>query len=535
MMKSPGSLGELSSLPAIDHSLFSGLLGEELSEQKETLEVLLNRMSQLFHIDMNYFDSGFVVLAVHERMQATNTIILSEYLQLLDSHATEANAVFRQIVSSPDWGLNMIAVDRLAGLKDLIKKTFTLDGKLRVWISRCGLGYNVINFLLLFEDILLERYGQCEFKGNYKVFATDVDYQLVKTANKLTIPSVYKDALYQGSQYQYLVEENEALISLKPSQKVKVNFAVHSHLQNHSLANIDLFVAVNLAQKLSVAGQQMLFQNIKKSLKPGGIILCDDPVLTKILSSSPEFNTIDSNQGYFQRAQAYQAAAPIFSTDRIYDELSRSVATRQDLPFVGEKHPAKVTKLFDGGTAEVQSLIRMKNDYIDLLHLEIDELYNQIQDMNEELSTSLEELETVNEELRISNDQLTTVNDQYSHKLEELSLYLKDYDQITDALNLGLLFVDYSKKIRFFNTRAESLLGLCLKDLNRCFSDFMFSKTLSLETLFFEVKNRQQSQSSAVSFKGISNRYIKAIPFKVQQVNCEGILFCIGDSDGMIF
>lgn len=538
-MKSPESLEDFSSLTYFDSSFSSEWLGRVSTSEQVSIKPFLERLSQLFHIDMAHYSSNCLINAFHERMEVCKSSNLQEYLSIIDNNMAEINAIFRQIVSAPDWGLTLVPCQKFIKLVELALDSWDGNKLQQIWITRCGLGYNVINFLLALEESLATCFGTLTGKQTYKVLASDIDFQLLRTASKLIVPDAYKEILYQGKAYSNLIEIRADYVQLKPAKRSLVNFAVCNHLQNLSMANFDLFIAVDLADRLNKSGQKVLVQSICRSMHPGGYILCVDPILDQLLLTSHELELHDAEQRIFRKRSAKKVKMLVPQVDQALNsavQVSYSEKDNRQNKLTLDRPAPNVTSLFPNDKhEEYQALLQMKNDYIDLLHREIDELYKQIQDMTEELSTNLLELETVNEELRISNDQLTSVNDQYSQKLEELSLYLKDYDQITDALNLALIFVDQSKRIRFFNSRAEGLFDLCLKDLNRCFSDFMFAKNLTLEEMFHDVLKFQTAITGELSFKGINQRFIKALPFVVQQIKCEGVMFCIGDADKMRF
>jgi two-component system CheB/CheR fusion protein len=91
----------------------------------------------------------------------------------------------------------------------------------------------------------------------------------------------------------------------------------------------------------------------------------------------------------------------------------------------------------------------------------------EIQSTNEELQSTNEELETAKEELQSTNEELSTVNEELENRNKELSELNNDLSNLLSNVNLPILMLDNSLKIRQFTPPAEKLLNLIGTDIGR--------------------------------------------------------------------
>ena len=79
---------------------------------------------------------------------------------------------------------------------------------------------------------------------------------------------------------------------------------------------------------------------------------------------------------------------------------------------------------------------------------------------NEELQSMNEELETAKEELQSTNEELTTVNDELHSRNQEVSEVNSDLVNILATVDVPILILDMSLRIRRFTPKARSILNV---------------------------------------------------------------------------
>lgn len=86
---------------------------------------------------------------------------------------------------------------------------------------------------------------------------------------------------------------------------------------------------------------------------------------------------------------------------------------------------------------------------------------------NEELIASNEELQSTNEELHSVNEELYTVNSEHQGKIQELIELNNDIDNLLNNINIGVIYLDRSLKIRKFTPAATLTFNLVDGDIGR--------------------------------------------------------------------
>ncbi len=111
----------------------------------------------------------------------------------------------------------------------------------------------------------------------------------------------------------------------------------------------------------------------------------------------------------------------------------------------------------------------------------------ELQSMNEELQSTAEELETSQEELQSVNEELKTTNEQLENKIEELSRAHSDLENLMEATEVGIIFVDRDLCIKRFTTAATDIFSLIESDKGRPLKHI--SDSLEYEGLQDDIEN----------------------------------------------
>ena len=119
---------------------------------------------------------------------------------------------------------------------------------------------------------------------------------------------------------------------------------------------------------------------------------------------------------------------------------------------------------------------------------------------NEELQSTNEELETAKEELQSSNEELITLNDELQHSNAELNVLTHDLTNLLVGVDIPVLVLDASLRVRRFTPVAGTLLNLIPGDVGRPFSNIASNLDVAdWKELFSEVTGQGQSIEREVS------------------------------------
>jgi two-component system, chemotaxis family, CheB/CheR fusion protein len=95
----------------------------------------------------------------------------------------------------------------------------------------------------------------------------------------------------------------------------------------------------------------------------------------------------------------------------------------------------------------------------------------ELQSTNEELQSMNEELETAKEELQSTNEELVTVNTELNNKINELTEFNKDINNLLASTEIGTIFLDRDLNIKRFTPTATKLFSLIPQDVGRPIRD----------------------------------------------------------------
>jgi two-component system CheB/CheR fusion protein len=122
-----------------------------------------------------------------------------------------------------------------------------------------------------------------------------------------------------------------------------------------------------------------------------------------------------------------------------------------------------------------QSQLRTSREEYEGAFEELRAANEELQSINEEYRSTGEELETSKEELQSINEELQTVNAELKAKLDDVSRSHSDIQNLMDATDVGILFLDTDLRIKRFTARVADLFNIAAGDEGRSITDFTHS------------------------------------------------------------
>ncbi len=115
----------------------------------------------------------------------------------------------------------------------------------------------------------------------------------------------------------------------------------------------------------------------------------------------------------------------------------------------------------------------------------------EVQSSNEELQSTNEELETAKEELQSTNEELKTLNDELKTRNADLAQSNDDLSNTIKNMDIAMIMVDNTFKIRRFTPETQTILGLIPSDVGRSITTIRLDIPFkNLEKTLVEVINR---------------------------------------------
>jgi two-component system CheB/CheR fusion protein len=170
----------------------------------------------------------------------------------------------------------------------------------------------------------------------------------------------------------------------------------------------------------------------------------------------------------------------------LFEEKERHAAPRGDGPPSGRSPPSSRPKRGAGQTsdresavvaglqkelAESRAYLQSVNQDLESANQELQSANEEILSNNEELQSANEELDTAKEEMQSANEELATVNDELRARNDELSRLNADLGNLLASVQIAIVIVDPTLRIRRFTPKAESVLNLIPSDVGRPFTD----------------------------------------------------------------
>ena len=167
----------------------------------------------------------------------------------------------------------------------------------------------------------------------------------------------------------------------------------------------------------------------------------------------------------------------LFEQERLVEEEKPSAGTKEKKPEKESKQNARMKRELDATREYLQSIIEEQ----EAMNEELRSANEEIQSSNEELQSTNEELETAKEELQSSNEELTTLNEELENRNQELAEANNDLVNLLASVDIPIVMLDASLRIRRFNPGAQRTLHLIPADVGRPIGDL--KSTIAVDDL----------------------------------------------------
>jgi len=150
----------------------------------------------------------------------------------------------------------------------------------------------------------------------------------------------------------------------------------------------------------------------------------------------------------------------------------------------------------------------------------------------EELQSTNEEVETAKEELQSANEELTILNEDLRNRNAELSALADDLRNLLTGVNIPVLILDNSRKIRRFTQTAQRIFNLIPTDVGRPFGDIGTNlETPDWNELISRVTDQLETVERDVSDRDGHWYSLRMRPYKTGENKIDGALIALLDVD----
>jgi len=156
----------------------------------------------------------------------------------------------------------------------------------------------------------------------------------------------------------------------------------------------------------------------------------------------------------------------------------------------------------------------------------------EVQSSNEELQSTNEELETAKEELQSTNEELKTLNDELKNRNVDLARLNDDLSNVIKNIDVALIMVDSSLRIRRFTPLAQETLGLIPTDIGRSITNIRLSVPVNkLENMINEVIAKLHTHKTEIEDPNGHWYELKIRPYITEEKRIDGAVISFIDID----
>jgi two-component system, chemotaxis family, CheB/CheR fusion protein len=243
-----------------------------MSEQleAESFEKLLEYLRQARGFDFTAYKRTSLHRRTVKRMQAVGVQNFDEYVDYLELHPGEFEALFNTIL------INVTTFFRDPDVWTYLDRTILpllLDGReasspLRVWSAGCAAGQEAYSLAML----LAERYGVEAVRDRVKIYATDIDDEALKEGRRATFGPRDIEDLPPGFREKYFTGDSSGTVLSRELRRA-VMFGRLDLLQDAPISRIDLLLCRNTLMYFNADAQTRILSRFSFSLNTNGFLV----------------------------------------------------------------------------------------------------------------------------------------------------------------------------------------------------------------------------------------------------------------------
>lgn len=268
---------------------------EQIVEKEiDTFRDILDEIYKHTLIDFKKYKQNMLARRLAKRMELNNFASIKDYYIYLSDHSSEKELLAK------DFLIGVTNFFRDTEAFELLKKNaFPIlfrdksNMPLRIWTPACSTGEEAYSIAITLEEYISETGSDID----YKIFATDIDYQAIERASK----GIYNtNALSEVSHdilNKYFFKQNDNYHVAKFLRE-KIVFSRHNLIKDPALIRMDLISCRNFLIYLKQEMQKKVLSSFHYSLNKNGILFLGSSETLGDLQEN--FDTIDSKWRIYQ-------------------------------------------------------------------------------------------------------------------------------------------------------------------------------------------------------------------------------------------
>jgi two-component system, chemotaxis family, CheB/CheR fusion protein len=261
-------------------------------------EELLGYLKEARGFDFTGYKRASLVRRVTHRMNAVGLSDYEEYIDFLQVHPDEFNALFDTIL------INVTSFFRDAEAWSQLRDKIVPDlvarrgaQGLRVWSAGCASGEEAYSLAIVLAQVM----GIETFRRNVKIYATDVDELALAQARTAAYTDKQLRGLSEEEAADFFEQLNGHYVFRKDLRR-NVIFGRNDLVQDAPISRIDLLVCRNTLIYLNSETQGHILRRLHFALRPEGILFLGKAEM--LLSHARLFSPVDLKRRFFTKVTA---------------------------------------------------------------------------------------------------------------------------------------------------------------------------------------------------------------------------------------
>jgi two-component system CheB/CheR fusion protein len=233
------------------------------SRRHSEVDQVLERVNISTGIDFRGYKSKTIYRRIQQRISATRSANMADYLKLLDENHEEIQSLAQNcLISVTSFFRDKSAWEDLSTHLEARLSGPSIE-PIRAWVAGCATGEEAYTLSILLANKLPSR--------RIQIFATDLDDNAIAFARKAVYAAASLKGLAPSTISRHFVDTVQGF-TVERATRERVVFARHDLIRDPLFLNLDLVCCRNVLIYLRNPLQEDIFLKFHHALKPGGLL-----------------------------------------------------------------------------------------------------------------------------------------------------------------------------------------------------------------------------------------------------------------------
>lgn len=262
-----------------------------------------------YQIDIQKFDSSFVLKTIDKRISSTGQYSKDEYFEFIKNNTEEL-----QILKSSLYihyseffrnSLTFALLEQFVIPEIIRKKTNKKTREIRIWSTACAGGQEAYSIAILLHEIL----SRTEQKINYRIFASDINVEELEKAKNGVFSADELGNITIKRLNQFFTKKND-LYYISPELKKNIHFSKFDLISDKMLCpeasifgDFDMVFCCNLLFYYNSEFRNIILDKIQNCISENGYLITGEA--EKEIVKKYNFTNIIAPSAIFKRNISY--------------------------------------------------------------------------------------------------------------------------------------------------------------------------------------------------------------------------------------